>query len=64
MNNNHDSPAGGSLTPNWPYMMKVLYEIWFREHGYNVDITFEPVTEDTPPDAYIVTSAQSRRKEA
>lgn len=36
-------PATGSTQPNWPYMMKVLYEIWFREHGYNVECFFEPV---------------------
>lgn len=27
--------------PNWPYMMKVLAELWFREHGYNVEVTYE-----------------------
>lgn len=36
-------PPTGSSEPNWPYMMKVLYEIWFREHGYNVKCYFEPV---------------------
>ena len=49
----------GSETPNWPYMMKVLYEIWFREHGYDVECTFTEVDENTPPDAYIVTSTRS-----
>lgn len=60
MNNSHAFPASGSLTPNWPYMMKVLYELWFKEHGYDVECTFQETDENTPPDAYIVTSARGR----
>lgn len=64
MNNNHAFPASGSPTPNWPYMMKVLYELWFKEHGYDVECTFRETDENTPRDAYIVTSARSLPREA